>query len=956
MNDSQKRSRSNSSSPSPPSLAVETKASSDDATLTRDEEDDKASTTIQDPTTSASPSLSKGSNQVEENRSAKKPRISSTEEEEGVHPETPGGRPAPTVQIDKEEEEEEEERMTEKKAGITEYMGPEVRPFTGIIKQRFTDFLVREVSRQGQVHRLESLLPPEGRLLEEFRREQQPKKEAEAEEGKAKEEEEGRGKEKEKTTEVVMEEEEEEGQVWEEGLDQKLRPFFSEGGLKELKELWLQGKTPPLSRPGTAPPSNSEPSGGDAKSQDGAGDKGGSHNKNDNGRGKGPQRDERKVLSLPLTSKDERTLAHSTIRDAFRGKLVSQTVEAEQGWTGDLEDEEDAMMNAAKAEKPTKASRVLVRWGGKNDRQWRNDHGGSRIDSERSSQESLPPFIHFLLQKTNRDHQEAMNILAQSLGILPSKHRNHHKGGGGSGGGGLNDLGVGGTKDKRAVTVQKVSLRRGRKTLEEVWKLANGIGRGGNRGRGGAGGGRGRGGGRTNSGSAARTVKQALETRGERGIRIGHLEYSDHALKLGDLGGNEFTIVLRNVKADSDETIHEAIEVVRSKGFINYFGMQRFGTGSIPTHRFGVLILKRDYRGAVEMLMKYRPSDHGDTRAAKEAYGRGDYETAWQLTPWSNVAEKSVLNMMRRTNWNRADWLGAFASIPRTLRLMYVHAYQSYVWNRMASERIKEFGRDEAVEGDMVLLGDEQDLDGDLDEEEGEGASSSSKAVKEGKLKVLSSQEARSGEYSIHQVVIPLPGSDVHFLEGSLHEKRYRSILAEDGLKPSDLYDSPQPEYRLRGSQRKLVQTVQAGGGIEYELLRYTDPDVALNVSDEDRLLGLGGKREEEEEEEQAERQSFLALRLVFQLPPSSYATMLLREVLKSDTSSHLHREMTAKSEDQAFRGSKAGGGGARASDVNRIESSKLRKWGGGGGGGGDEEGRDQGTKGEGETEDLVGN
>jgi tRNA(Glu) U13 pseudouridine synthase TruD len=28
-----------------------------------------------------------------------------------------------------------------------------------------------------------------------------------------------------------------------------------------------------------------------------------------------------------------------------------------------------------------------------------------------------------------------------------------------------------------------------------------------------------------------------------------------------------------------------AVGEVRDKGFINYFGLQRFGTGNVPTHR-----------------------------------------------------------------------------------------------------------------------------------------------------------------------------------------------------------------------------------------------------------------------------------------------------------------------------------------------------------------------------------
>ena len=86
----------------------------------------------------------------------------------------------------------------------------------------------------------------------------------------------------------------------------------------------------------------------------------------------------------------------------------------------------------------------------------------------------------------------------------------------------IKDLSVAGTKDKRGVTVQRVALKRNNKTVEDVWKLANGqVGR--------------------------KSRDEALTRRGERGIRIADLNYRKSFLDLGMLKGNAFVITLRYV-------------------------------------------------------------------------------------------------------------------------------------------------------------------------------------------------------------------------------------------------------------------------------------------------------------------------------------------------------------------------------------------------------------------------
>jgi len=83
---------------------------------------------------------------------------------------------------------------------------------------------------------------------------------------------------------------------------------------------------------------------------------------------------------------------------------------------------------------------------------------------------------------------------------------------------------------------------------------------------------------------------------------------------------------------------------------------------------------------------------------------------------------------------------------------------------------------------------------------------------------------------------------------------------------------------------------------LSWKLYRYTDPDLPLAQADEDVLLGFQPVTEETDGK-------FRALQIRLTLGTAAYATMALREVLKTDTSSQHQSSLTQTAEDQQFKG-----------------------------------------------------
>ena len=168
-------------------------------------------------------------------------------------------------------------------------------------------------------------------------------------------------------------------------------------------------------------------------------------------------------------------------------------------------------------------------------------------------------------------------------------------------------------------------------------------------------------------------------------------------LELGMLEGNRFIVGL-GPDIDSRSVLLSLEKMEQIGGFPNYFGIQRFGSVRVNTHRIGELIVRGRYEDAV-LLYLYDPLfDTEDYRV--NFHETMDARRALREYPLHLNFERSLLGYIAEKG--RID--GAFDVFPRNLRMLFIHAFQSYLFNRMLAKRIEFLGSlNGIVEGDTVV-------------------------------------------------------------------------------------------------------------------------------------------------------------------------------------------------------------------------------------------------------------
>jgi tRNA pseudouridine13 synthase len=280
-------------------------------------------------------------------------------------------------------------------------------------------------------------------------------------------------------------------------------------------------------------------------------------------------------------------------------------------------------------------------------------------------------FLQFVLVKRNLDTSNALDWVSKLWKIQRDK------------------INVAGLKDKRAITAQRVS----------IWGAKDSFEKG--------------------------LIKEIdLPT-----IKTKSLSLKLKEIRLGELWGNFFDITVRDIQF-SEELVRERMdsildEIKGTGGIQNSFGIQRFGEIRPITHLVGEKILEGDIKEAVRIYLgKVFDREAADIRDARNSFWEnGDVDQALNMFPSHLRIERKLLLSLKS---RKRDYLQALSSLPLQLQKLFIHAYQSFLFNRYLISRQEIHGKTitKPISGEVEknkviyvpLIGANTKLEGDMGE------------------------------------------------------------------------------------------------------------------------------------------------------------------------------------------------------------------------------------------------
>lgn len=169
-------------------------------------------------------------------------------------------------------------------------------------------------------------------------------------------------------------------------------------------------------------------------------------------------------------------------------------------------------------------------------------------------------------------------------------------------------------------------------------------------------------------------------------IELEHIGFADRPIDSKDIVANRFTVVLRDMPAETCERLDSSLANAGSWKTPNYFDEQRFGS----LGERGVFIAepwcRGDFEGAIRLFLT-DPNIHDESGARREKQVIAEHWNAWHELPrLYDPVRHDVVSHIAAT---RGDFRGAIARIPHGMRSLLLSAFQSALWNRWLSAEIE---------------------------------------------------------------------------------------------------------------------------------------------------------------------------------------------------------------------------------------------------------------------------
>ena len=177
-------------------------------------------------------------------------------------------------------------------------------------------------------------------------------------------------------------------------------------------------------------------------------------------------------------------------------------------------------------------------------------------------------------------------------------------------------------------------------------------------------------------------------------------------LRPGHHGGNRFVITVRDVSPVAVIRARPVLEKLADQGFPNYFGAQRFGYRN-NGHHLGRHLLKLEHQAFLDALLGDPHTDeHESAHTARAAYTCGDLHTALDHMPKSLRAERQALDALRQ----RKTAPQAARAVDQQQRDLLVSATQSAVFNAVVDARVRAGTLGQLTPGDLAWKHDNRSV------------------------------------------------------------------------------------------------------------------------------------------------------------------------------------------------------------------------------------------------------